>query len=93
MSDFKFSAFDYEDALQYGEPLAGRSTAPRIKQPTDGSYGTLEITGIEANLLLFLLDDYIAGKWRVGKTIEGYNPEDLQGLRDRLFAAHEHPKE
>lgn len=55
----------------------------------------MEITGLEAHFLLFALDDYL-GVDANGKLLSakhGYSRSDLQNLRDRLFAAHEHPPE
>lgn len=53
----------------------------------------MEITGREANLLLFALDNHLAtdrdGKIR--RTDDDFTMEQAQALRDRLFAAHEHP--
>lgn len=59
---------------------------------------TLKIDGLEANLLLFALDNYIGvdedGKL-YGEHVErlGYSLEYAQSLRDRLFLIHEHPQE
>lgn len=54
---------------------------------------TITITGVEANILLFGFDRMFLtnreGKIQVG--FPGYKDEDIQSLRDRLFAAHEHP--
>jgi len=51
------------------------------------------ITGIEAHFLLFAMDNYLGvdkdGKIKSVKHRFGH--EALQNLRDRLFAAHEHP--
>lgn len=55
----------------------------------------MKVSGLEANLLLFALDKYL-GVDRHGKllfTQRGYTMEETQDLRDRLFAAHEHPEE
>jgi hypothetical protein len=54
----------------------------------------IEITGIEANLLLFALDAYLLVNvhGKVLKSKDGYTREELQALRDRLMAIHEHPK-
>jgi hypothetical protein len=60
----------------------------------------VEITGLEANYLLFALDFYLhtdtEGKinpWPTSLRFHGYTRDDLQALRDKLFDAHEHPKE
>jgi hypothetical protein len=54
----------------------------------------MTITGREANLLLFALDNYLAtdhdGKIR--RTADEFTMKQAQDLRDRLFAAHQHPK-
>ena len=53
----------------------------------------ITITGREANALLFMLDKYLNTdsrgqvEWRGGL---GLSSNELQVLRDRLFAAHEH---
>jgi hypothetical protein len=57
----------------------------------------MKITGLEANLLLFALDEYVgvddAGKvTRRFTLIEGLAPLEVQNLRDRLMALHTHPK-
>lgn len=51
------------------------------------------ISGLEANFLLFALDRYldVDDMGRVTCEKHGYSLEDLQKLRDKLFAAHEHP--
>jgi len=56
----------------------------------------LEITGKQANYLLFALDEYSKTDPLMGKvtqTDHGYSVADIQRLRDRLFAVHEHPEE
>lgn len=61
----------------------------------------MKITGLEANFLLYLLDEYclvddegnLTCLPNIGVDWRGYNLKDLQNLRDRLFAAHEHPEE
>lgn len=54
----------------------------------------MQISGIEAHWLLFALDHYCAtdklGKITIAPCAD---PIELQSLRDRLFAAHEHPDE
>jgi hypothetical protein len=52
------------------------------------------ISGIEAHFLLFLLDDNLGidANWHIMSAKHGYSREALQSLRDRLFAAHEHPE-
>lgn len=53
-----------------------------------------QISGIEAHFLLFALDAYV-GADRQGHVLSekhGYSRGSIQNLRDRLFAAHEHPK-
>jgi hypothetical protein len=55
----------------------------------------LEITPLEANLLLYALDSYLEVN-KLGKlqlTRAGYLLEEAQELRDRLFAHHSHPPE
>lgn len=50
----------------------------------------IKITGLEANLLLFGLDPMI----KSGRCKElGYSDAEVSSLRDRLFRAHEHPRE
>lgn len=53
-----------------------------------------EINGLEANLLLFALDGYMSvgmdGKVAKGK--DGLRRAQVQALRDRLMAVHEHPR-
>ena len=53
----------------------------------------MEITGIEAHFLLFLLDDDLGvdANGHIMSAKHGYSREVLQSLRDRLFNAHEHP--
>lgn len=55
----------------------------------------MKISGIEANFLLFCLDEYcsvnIDGK--LTQAYHGYTLGELQLLRDRLFASHEHKEE
>ena len=53
------------------------------------------ITRLEANFLLFCLDAYCAAdtQGKLTKASHGYSIGELQGLRDRLFIAHEHPEE
>jgi hypothetical protein len=55
----------------------------------------MEITGLEANLLLFTLDIIAATdrEGKITKAYHGYTFEEMQDLRDRLFGAHEHPDE
>lgn len=59
----------------------------------------IEVTGLEANLLLFGFDQHFAtdeqGLITNLKRVKqlGYLPEDVQKLRDKLFAIHQHPKE
>lgn len=53
------------------------------------------ITGIEAHYLLFALDTYLeTGRdGKVAQAKNGWPTADWQSLRDKLFAAHEHPEE
>lgn len=53
----------------------------------------MEISDIEAHFLLFALDDYLGidARGHIMSAKHGYSREALQSLRDRLFAAHEHP--
>lgn len=53
----------------------------------------VKITGVEAHFLLFALDDYLGvdAKGHVMSAKHEYTREALQSLRDRLFAAHQHP--
>ena len=53
----------------------------------------MEISGIEAHFLLFLLDDGLGvdANGHIMSAKHGYSREALQSLRDRLFNAHEHP--
>ncbi len=55
----------------------------------------MEITGLEANLLLAGLDIIAAtdGGGKVTKARRGYTLPQVQELRDRLFRAHVHPEE
>lgn len=57
--------------------------------------GTMKITGLEANLLLFALDDFLGAddNGKLKSAFEGYSLRSCQALRDRLFAIHEHPRE
>lgn len=54
----------------------------------------IQITGLEANLLLYALDDYYKTDelGRVTEDEKGYDIKSIQRLRDRLFAAHQHPE-
>lgn len=53
------------------------------------------ITGLEADLLLWALDEACMtdhnGKCTI--FVEGHELEFCQAVRDKLFAAHEHPPE
>jgi hypothetical protein len=53
------------------------------------------ITGLDANALLYALDHHCAVdmEGKLTYIMHGYTLEYLQDLRDRLFAAHEHPEE
>lgn len=53
----------------------------------------MEINGLEANVLLLTLDRYLGVDKNgcIQSVQPGYNREELQSLRDRLFAAHIHP--
>ena len=55
----------------------------------------MNITGLEANFLLFCLDAYCVAdtEGKLTKAPHGYPMGELQDLRDRLFVAHEHPEE
>ena len=55
----------------------------------------MEISGLEANFLLFALDKYLGvdANGKLFSAAHGYSRESLQNLRDRLFAHHEHPPE
>lgn len=56
----------------------------------------MKLTGVEAHYLLFALDAYLKTNWKGDVTIipQGrYTYADWQALRDKLFAAHEHPEE
>jgi len=55
----------------------------------------MEITGLEANFLLYCLDAYcgVTNRGRLLNPSHGYSLEALQDLRDRLMAVHEHPEE
>jgi hypothetical protein len=55
----------------------------------------MEITSLEANLLLFALDNLCEtnGRGHVTHAFDGYPLADIQDLRDRLMAAHSHPDE
>lgn len=59
----------------------------------------MEITGLEANYLLYLLDEHCCVDHEGILTClprihgRGYSLKELQNLRDRLFAAHKHPDE
>lgn len=56
----------------------------------------VQVSNLEANYLLFCLDRYVQtdinGKI-VDQPIDGYTKEEIQTLRDRLFAAHDHPED
>jgi hypothetical protein len=56
-----------------------------------------EITGLQADLILWAFDDYYKtneqGKVTYVPLHPGYTLHQLQKLRDRLFAIHEHPWE
>jgi len=55
----------------------------------------LEITGKQANYLLYALDEYSKTDplGKVTQAVErGYSLADIQRLRDRLLAVHEHPE-
>lgn len=56
---------------------------------------TTEISGLEANFLLFALGSYLGvdANGHIMSAKHGYTRADLQALRDRLFGAHEHPDE
>lgn len=53
----------------------------------------IKISGLEANFLLFALDNYLGvdANGHIFQAKHGYTRADLQALRDRLFNAHEHP--
>lgn len=54
----------------------------------------MTITDLEAHYLLFAVDAYL-GTGRDGKVAmakNGLPMADWQSLRDRLFAAHDHPQ-
>ena len=59
----------------------------------DTDMNTATITGFEANVLLFALDQYLRvdASGRVRQRVKGYTSVELQDLRDRLMAIHEHP--
>jgi hypothetical protein len=53
------------------------------------------LSGKDAHFLLFALDAYceVDKEGKLTKAKGGSSLQDLQDLRDRLFAAHEHPNE
>jgi len=54
----------------------------------------MQITGLEANLLLFALDRYLTVDTRTGKVMDtepGHTVDEVQHLRDGLLAHHQHP--
>lgn len=57
----------------------------------------LYISGLDANFLLFALDEFCKtdrnGKVQSTGDIPGYTLEDIQHLRDSLFTNHQHPEE
>jgi len=55
----------------------------------------MEITDLEANLLLYGLDMLCNTNenGHIRKFPKYYKRKEVQELRDRLFAAHEHPRE
>ena len=55
----------------------------------------MRITPLEANLLLFALDLMCKtnSKGLVTQAFVGYTLDEIQSVRDRLFAKHEHPPE
>lgn len=55
----------------------------------------VEITGKQANYLLWALDYYSKtdALGHVTQVRHGYKAYEIQELRNRLFAAHEHPEE
>jgi hypothetical protein len=55
----------------------------------------MEITGLEANFLLYCLDRYckVDKEGNLTEAAWGYDLKDLNDLRWRLFAAHEHPED
>lgn len=59
--------------------------AAHLEADTD----SVTINGLEIDLLLHLLDDYIAAERKPGND----DPVALQDLRDRLFRAHQHSEE
>ena len=63
--------------------------------PSKTSQSDITITGLEANFLLFALDEYLGvdANGHLLSAKHGYARTDLQSLRDRLFDAHEHPPE
>lgn len=55
----------------------------------------LAVNGIEAHILLLGLDKLLDTdkKGKIRKIYPGYSMQQLQELRDLLFATHEHPDE
>ena len=55
----------------------------------------MKISRLEANFLLFAMDEYIGvdANGHIMSAKHGYKRADLQSLRDKLFAAHEHAEE
>lgn len=56
---------------------------------------SVTVSGEEANLLLFALDQYLETDYN-GEVLQrkgGYELEELQTLRNRLFAAHKHKED
>jgi hypothetical protein len=55
----------------------------------------MEITGLEANFLLYCLDRYckVDKEGNLTEAAWGYDLKDLNDLRWRLFAVHEHPED
>jgi len=53
------------------------------------------ISSLEANFLLYAMDAYLGvdAKGKLLSVKHGYTYDDLQNLRDRLWAIHEHPED
>jgi hypothetical protein len=55
----------------------------------------IEITSKQAHYLLFALDEYSKTDYtgHITQAGHGYSAAEIQRLRDRLFAVHEHGEE
>lgn len=86
---------DFDEETERLVGLAAVATASMKVGFLRSRLGYVSVSDLEANLLLFALDSCfgVDAEGRIQSTKEDYSLEEVQRLRDQLFAAHTRPED